>query len=155
MSETEWLSDAEQRTWRRYRLMNRELTMRLNRQLIQEAGVSEPEYSILASLSEAPGQTLRVFELRQRLDWEKTRLTHQLTRMTERGLVERLPSPGESRGANIALTPTGRKLIEAAAPAHAAQVRRLFIDALTPAQLTALDSIADALLARLDVEPGN
>jgi DNA-binding MarR family transcriptional regulator len=153
VSETEWLNEAEQQTWRRYRWMHRELTKRINRQLIQDAGVSEPEYTILASLSEAPGQKLRVYELRNRLDWEKTRLTHQLTRMTERGLVKRLPSPGEPRGANIALTRAGRELIEAAAPAHVAQVRRLFFDALTPAQLTALDSIADTLLTRLDDEP--
>jgi DNA-binding MarR family transcriptional regulator len=155
VSETEWLNDAEQETWRRYRWMHRELTRRLNRQLIQEAGVSEPEYTILASLSEAPNQKLRVYELRNRLDWEKTRLTHQLTRMTERGLVKRLPSPGEPRGANIALTRAGRELIEAAAPAHVAQVRRLFFDALTPAQLKALDSIADNILTRLDDEPGD
>lgn len=129
--------------------MQRELSRRLNGQLLAETGVSEPEYTIMARLSEAPGGRLRIFELRRAVEWEKTRLTHQITRMTQRGLLERQPFADDPRGAYVALTEAGRELICAAAPAHVTHVRRWLLDALTPEQQAALDGIAEAVLAKL------
>jgi DNA-binding MarR family transcriptional regulator len=73
--------------------------------------------------------------------------------MEKRGLVAREDCSTDARGAFVVITAAGRAAIEANAPAHVAEVRRVFLDALTPAQLDTLGDIADAVLARLD--PGD
>jgi DNA-binding MarR family transcriptional regulator len=148
--DTRWLDATEQQAWRAFLNLQVRLRRRLNRALQRETGLSDPEYGLLVALSEAPEGRLRVYALREDLQWEKSRLTHQITRMTERGLVERQPCPGDPRGTFVALTPAGRAAIEAAAPRHVAHVRRWFIDVLTPAQLASLREVAETVLAGLD-----
>jgi DNA-binding MarR family transcriptional regulator len=108
---------------------------------------------VLVQLSEAPGGRLRAFELGGLTQWEKSRLSHHITRMADRGLVRRESCPTDNRGAFVVMTAAGRKAIEAAAPLHVEHVRRLFIDSLTPEQLDALAEISDAVLAGLDNDP--
>jgi DNA-binding MarR family transcriptional regulator len=143
------LDQREQRAWRSYLRMHTELLRHLNRQLQDEAELSVPDYEVLVHLSEAPGGRLRVFQLGAALRWEKSRLSHQLTRMERRGLVARQECLTDSRGADVALTPAGRAALEAAAPRHLAEVRRLFLDALRPDQLDALAEISEVVLAQL------
>jgi DNA-binding MarR family transcriptional regulator len=147
-----WLGDEEQRAWRAFLNVQARLQRRLNRRLLRETGLSDAEYGVLVALSEAPDGRLRVFQLREEMQWEKSRLTHQVTRMTERGLVERQPCPDDPRGAFVALTGPGRAAIEAAAPRHVTHVRRWFVDVLTPEQLAALGAISDTVLAALDAD---
>ncbi|MFD7438810.1 MarR family winged helix-turn-helix transcriptional regulator [Streptomyces sp. NPDC059861] len=146
MADPEWLTEREQRAWQGFLTMREEVTRRLNRRLLLDSGLSEPEYAILATLSEDAEGHLRIFELRERLMWEKTRLTHQLSRMIKRGLVERQPCTDDPRGAYVALTAKGRENIQGAAPLHVAYVRRSFIDALSPVQLDALATISETVL---------
>lgn len=61
------------------------------------------------------------------LGWEKSRLSHQLTRMVKRGLVERTECADDRRGAYVAVTGAGREAITTAAPRHVDDVRRLFL----------------------------
>ena len=56
----------------------------------------------------------------------------------------------DRRGAYVAVTAGGRRVIEEAAPGHVAAVRRLFVDRLTPAQLDAIGDAAETVLAALD-----
>ncbi|AWS43609.1 MarR family winged helix-turn-helix transcriptional regulator [Streptosporangium sp. 'caverna'] len=144
MADPEWLTEREQRAWQGFLTMREEVTRRLNRRLLLDSGLSEPDYAILATLSEASEGHLRILELRERLMWEKTRLTHQLSRMIKRGLVERRPP--DPRGTYVALTAKGRETILAAAPLHIAYVRRSFIEALSPVQLDALAAISETVL---------
>ncbi|MFF5231085.1 MarR family winged helix-turn-helix transcriptional regulator [Dactylosporangium sp. NPDC000521] len=111
---------------------------RVARQPQQETGLSSADYAVLVSLSEALGGRLRVFQLRVAADWEKTRLTHQITRMTARGLVAREPCADDPRGAFVVLTEAGWDAITAAAPRHVEHVRRWFFDALGPEHVDAL-----------------
>ena len=145
-----WLDAREETAWRRFLAMHIELRRLLGRELQKETGVSEADYIVLVNLSEAPGGRLRPFELGRAAGWEKSRLSHHLTRMEHRALVERQSCPSDSRGAFVALTATGRSAIEAAAPFHVEQVRRWFLAALTPEQLEALTQISDAVLAGLE-----
>ncbi|MEV6929863.1 MarR family winged helix-turn-helix transcriptional regulator [Dactylosporangium sp. NPDC051485] len=149
MTNSGWLDEREQRAWRGYVALNAEVQRRLARQLQRETGLTAAEYAVLVSLSEAPGGRLRVFQLRQAADWEKTRLTHQITRMTARGLVAREPCPDDPRGAFVVLTEAGREAIEAAAPRHVAHVRHWFFDALRPEHVEALIELSGAVLSRL------
>jgi DNA-binding MarR family transcriptional regulator len=112
--------------------------------------MSEADYEVLVHLSEAPEGRLRPYQLGRITQWEKSRLSHHLSRMGERGLVERQFCPTDNRGSFVAITESGRAAIAAAAPQHVEDVRRLFIDVLTPEQLDAIADIADTVLANLD-----
>jgi len=50
-----------------------------------DAGLSLGDFDVLVALSEAPGQRLRAFELAAVLEWEKSRLSHHVRRMEQRG----------------------------------------------------------------------
>jgi DNA-binding MarR family transcriptional regulator len=150
---TEWLDDRQQCTWRRFVAVQRRLPARLGQHLQRDSGLSTADYEILVHLSESPRGRMRAFEIGQATRWEKSRLSHHLTRMVQRGLVERQACDKDTRYADIVLTEAGREAIEQAAGLHVAHVRRYFVDALTPEQLDALDSICGAVLARLDEEP--
>jgi DNA-binding MarR family transcriptional regulator len=126
-----WLSPQEQRVWRDLLRLQRDLPARLNRQLVQDSGLSGAEYAVLVSLDEAPGQRMRPGGLMETLSWEQSRVSHQLTRMERRGLVAREDCPADGRGAYIVLTDAGRTALKSAAPGHVAMVRQLIFDRLS------------------------
>ncbi|MEY2448622.1 MAG: hypothetical protein QOH79_2098 [Acidimicrobiaceae bacterium] len=153
MARPKWLSKREQRAWRAFILLERRLNGRVARDLQRESGLSGADYEVLVNLSEAPTGRLRAFELGRATQWEKSRLSHHITRMVDRGLVARESCESDNRGAFVVLTATGRRAIETAAPVHVEHVRRWFIDSLTPAQLDALVEISEAVVAKLDDDP--
>lgn len=145
-----WLTADEQRAWRAYLRAGMLLTARLNRQLQADSGLSLAEYEVLVQLSEAPGGRLRPFQLSRALDWEQSRLSHLLSRMTRRGFVARRECPADGRGALVVLTAAGRTAIETAAPGHVAAVRQLVFDPLDRAQAEAFGQAFEAILAALE-----
>lgn len=150
MDEVGWLDEGEARAWRALQLMEMRLNGALARQLAADAGLSYPDYVVLVALTDQPDGRLRLFELGRILGWEKSRLSHQISRMADRGLVTKERCDADRRGAYVVLSRRGRKEIEAAAPGHVAMVRRLFVDVLTPAQLATIAEIAETVLARVD-----
>ena len=149
MSSPRWLNEREQRAWRGYTLMQRRLTRVLGQRLTRDSGLSAADYELLVPLSEAADDRLRARDLARMVDWEKSRLSHQLTRMEQRGLVERRECPTDARGAFISLTAAGRAAIEGAAPQHVDAVREHFMDLLTEREIAVLTRITDRVLARL------
>jgi DNA-binding MarR family transcriptional regulator len=149
MTQARWLNQQEERAWRSLMTMQDGLTEFLDRQLRVRCGLSNPDYQVLAHLSEAPEGRLRSFELGALLRWEKSRLSQHLSRMQNRGLVLRERCETDQRGAVIAITAKGSELIEAAAPQHVADVRDVFIDHLTAAELKTLTAIGDKVRERL------
>jgi DNA-binding MarR family transcriptional regulator len=152
MGETKWLDENEQRAWRGLLTMYTQLTAHLARQMSADSDLSMADFAVLVSLTDELGGRVRAYALAESLGWEKSRLSHQLARMAARGLVERTDCSEDGRGQIVSVTPAGRAAIEAAAPAHVENVRRVFIDVLTPAQIKALNSISEAVLAALDRE---
>ena len=150
VSDVRWLDEREERAWRGLQLMQMRLEAELARQLATDSGLSYPDYLVLIALTDQPDGRLRLFELGGVLGWEKSRLSHHVTRMTERGLVARERCDADRRGAYVAVTQKGRDEIAAAAPGHLATVRRLFVDVLTPAQLDLFADAAEAVIAQLD-----
>ena len=144
-----WLSDDEQRAWRTYLRMSSLLPAALNRQLQQDCGLTLPEYEVLVQLSESPGHRLRPYQICEGLNWEQSRLSHQLTRMERRGLVSRRECAADGRGAVIELTAAGADLIGAAAPRHVAAVRGLVFDRLSATERTAFEEACSRIVAVL------
>ena len=153
MDEPRWLDEQEERAWRGYRRMRRLLDLELARELMQDAGLSEPDYDVLSDLSETPEQRLRLSELADRMLWSRSRLSHHISRMQQRGLVTREECATDGRGSVVVLTPAGRQAVEAAAPGHVAAVRRHLIDRLTPAEVSALGTLSQRVIGHLTGRP--
>jgi DNA-binding MarR family transcriptional regulator len=144
------LTVREAEVWATYQRMRVRLTGRLQRELARTAGLSEADYDILMALVAWPNETVRAMALRCGLEWEKSRLSHQLSRMAARGLITREECAEDSRGAVVRITEKGRVLAEEARRVCEQTVHRSLMGALTPDQLDALRAIAEAVLARLD-----
>ncbi|CAN5826706.1 MarR family transcriptional regulator [soil metagenome] len=149
MESPRWLSETEDRAWRSYVRMSRELTVQLNRSLSRSTGLSLVDYEVLVVLSESADDRLRAYELGMTLRWEKSRLSHHLKRMEGRGLIERRVCESDGRGLWVQLTAAGRAAVEGAAPRHVEDVRRLFVDVLTPGQLEELAEVSEKVVAGL------
>src|ERR1700739_3887610 len=108
----------------------------MNRQLQSDNDLSLADYHVLNALTAAPGGRLQVSDLAALIGWGRSRASHQLRRVCERGLSERGPSKDARRSTDAILTKAGREAIEASAPGHVALVRRLFFDPL-PSELLA------------------
>ncbi len=124
--------------WRQLLRSHAGLVTALDRELEAEHGLSLAEYEVLAFLSEAPGDRLRLAVLARQVLISPSALTRRLDRLERRGLVSRQPCPHDARGAYAVLTGEGRRLLVAAAPTHVGGVRRHFVDRLSRSQLKAL-----------------
>src|SRR5256885_12142766 len=103
------LSDIQLADWANYQRMRVRLTERINRELAHKTGLSEADFEILSALTESPDESVRALALRCGLEWEKSRLSHQLRRMEERGLITREECAEDNRGSVIRVTDAGRK----------------------------------------------
>jgi DNA-binding MarR family transcriptional regulator len=153
MAKPRWLDERESDAWRGFVQMQTQVMSRIARETQRSTGLSAPDYEVLVNLSEAPGGRMRAFQLGAATRWEKSRLSHHLSRMADRGMVERAPCDEGARGSWVTITPAGRAAIAAAAPQHVEHVRRWFVDSLTDTQLEALAEIAEQLLATLAESP--
>ena len=151
-TEPHWLDPREDRAWRAFRHAHHQLALRLDRYLLQDSGLTEADYEILAVLSGHPTGHMPAQELGALVQWEKSRLSHQVRRMQERGLIVREPNPADGRSAMICLLPAGRRAIEDAAPRHVHNVRRDFIDLFTPAELDTFAVLNERVLRHLAEE---
>lgn len=145
MADVRWLTADEDRAWRAYLLGNQLLMDRLDRELIQHVGIPHTYYAILVVLSEQPERSLRMSEIADRLCFSKSRLTHAVGRLEERGWVERVACTEDRRGQIAVLTAAGLDALAAAAPTHVAGVRQHLLDRLTPAQVEQLRQIGEAI----------
>lgn len=150
MATTRWLDDDEQHAWRAYVRMNTVLGAALSRQMQTDSILSMQDFAVLVELTDVEDARLRVSELARAMRWEKSRLSHHLSRMEKRGLIGREECETDGRGAFIVLTPEGRAAIEAAAPSHVEAVRRHFFAVLTGDDVKALASIADRVIAQVE-----
>lgn len=154
MTETRWLNDEEQRMWRRYRHMNQLLELATERQLQRDASMSQSDYAVLVTLSEADGRGLRARELGASLGWDRSRVSHQVRRMEGRGLVAKSECAEDGRGTIVTLTGAGSEAITTVAPKHVAKVRELFVDALSADEVAVLTEIYERVIARIDQVDG-
>ncbi|GAA3286347.1 MarR family transcriptional regulator [Dactylosporangium vinaceum] len=127
------------------RLLIRELDGLLQR----DYGISKAEFSVLVSLQRADGGRLRVGELAESLDWDKSRVAHQLTRMEHRELVERT-TDAAGRRTGIGLTAKGRSIVEQAVVGHGQNIRRYFFEPATPEQSAAIHAWSRQLIDRIE-----
>ncbi len=131
--------------------MHFQLDAVLARQLAT-SGLSYQDYVVLTSLADRAEAEVRVVELARNLGWEKSRMSHHLTRMEQREMIRRKKCATDQRGWHVTITATGRDMLVLAAPGHVAVVRAHFIDLLTTDELATLDTIARKVLAHLPTD---
>ncbi len=149
-SETQWLSADEQQAWRAFLTACQTLFGAIDAQLQRDAGLPHGYYEILVRLSEAPDRALRMSQLAEASTSSKSRLSHAVARLEERGWVRRTSCPTDKRGQIAELTDDGFAALATAAPGHVAQVRRSLIDQLSHEQIMQLGQISAAIAAGAD-----
>lgn len=149
---TRWLSEQEQAHWRAWLAASQLLNDRLSRDLQEHHGLTIADYEILVNLSEAPERRMRMSDLAAATLSSRSRLSHQIDRMTKAGLVEREACADDRRGSFTVLTQRGWDVLVTAAPDHVESVRQHLLDVLTPVEFTALGmacaKVADELGGR-------
>ena len=135
--ESPWLDDAEMAAWLAFLEVSHRLDRAIEQQLRRDAGLSHAQYEVLARLDVAGGQ-LRMSQLADLIIVSRSGLTYQVTQLERAGLVHREKDAGDERGVLAVLTADGRAALLRAAPGHVRVVRHYLIDALTPAQRSAI-----------------
>ena len=148
--QVQWLSESEQRVWRRWLRVQTELPAALGRALQKDSGLSLQDYETLVRVAEAEGGRLRVSALADQMHWERSRLSHHLRRMETRGLISREECADDGRGSFVRLTEAGRRAQAAAAPGHVRSVREHFLDGIDVTDLEALDRVLAHILERTE-----
>lgn len=123
-------NDEQLEVWRQYLRTHAAITRQLDAELARDHGLGLSEYEVLLFLSRAPGNQMRLIRLAEESLVTRSGMTRLITRLEERGLVERLRCPSDRRGFNAHMTDAGRDLARAAGKTHLAGVKRLFVDPL-------------------------
>lgn len=137
-TEARWLNDDEQSLWRLMLAASRKVDRVMDETLQAGSELSTSEFSVLVTLSEVHDHQLRLRDLCAELDWDRSRTSHQITRMERRGLVTKHKSEGDARGVIVRITADGLHRLEQAAPEHVESVRRVVFDHMDPADVPAL-----------------
>ena len=150
VAEPRWLDAEEQKAWRAWLYSTLLLQDRLDRDLTHGTGISHAYYEILVALSETPDRMMRMSELADRLLSSRSRLSHAVARLEERGWVRRQVCAEDGRGQLAVLTDEGFAALEAAAPVHVESVRTHLFDQLTPQQVENMRDLGETLLRHLE-----
>jgi DNA-binding MarR family transcriptional regulator len=146
MAKPRALTPEEWELWDTWMRAQRLLAQEVERGLQRDFGISKAEFSVLVTLRQAPGHQMRVGDLAESLAWEKSRVSHQLTRMESRGFVARTESGASGRRTGIGLTAKGRGAAESAIGGHADNIRRYFFDPLLPEQAAAIRAWSEQMV---------
>lgn len=150
MSEVSEIPAEDWALWRTWVSTNQQLSRALDRQLQQDAGISQADYIVLLELFESPDRHRRTGELAELIAWEKSRVSHQVARMEARGLVERRECDTDARGTWIELTNEGRRALLGAMRQHTTAIRELFFDQLEPQEKAVLQAATQRMLDKLN-----
>jgi DNA-binding MarR family transcriptional regulator len=136
------LSPHELRIWHAFRLMHEDVLGRVGRDIAQATGLSGSEFGVLSRLAALGKGEMRQQALASVMAWDKSRLSHQLTRMQKRALIERRP---DGKTVLVVLTKPGREKLDAARPIHAASVRQNLLSRLTQEQIDTIVRVSNLL----------
>jgi DNA-binding MarR family transcriptional regulator len=155
VADTRWLDAGEQQAWRAFIEASRLLLDQLDRELQRDSGIPHAYYEILVRLSEQPDRSLRMSELAERSQSSRSRVSHAVARLEEKGWVRREAIAHDKRGALAVLTDRGFAALAAAAPGHVEGVRTHLLDQLTRDQVAQLRTISEAIRTPLQDRQGD
>jgi DNA-binding MarR family transcriptional regulator len=147
---TAGLDAHELETWRVFQVMRRQLDLTLERRLQADAGISTADFAILVSLEEHPDRRMRAGRIGDLIGWEKSRVSHQLSRMEQRGLIHRTECGDDARGVWIEPTADGRRAVLAAMRDHTAAIRQYFFGVVNEDEQRLLADLSRRVLEAID-----
>jgi DNA-binding MarR family transcriptional regulator len=149
MAEPRWLTERQLQTWQAFLAVSSQLNRRVEQQLRDDAGLSHPQYEVLARLA-AAGGALRMTDLAGAALTSKSGLSYQVGQLEKAGLVGRRSCESDDRGVTAFLTEHGWSELRAAAAGHAGLVGELLVDALSPDQFAAFSGALETLATHLN-----
>jgi len=147
---TRWLDEDELRAWLKLAGVMLKLAPTLDSQLQRDSELTHFDYLCLAMLSETENHTRPMSDLAAATNASLSRLSHVISKLEKRGLVQRAPSPHSRRVTLVSLTDQGWKVLVAAAPGHVETVRELVFDGLSREDVHALERIAGHIVERIE-----
>ena len=139
------MRELDSRAWRAFHKIGTSLLPHLGRQITNHSGISGAEYVVLVALSESTLPSMNLNRLARILGWEISRMSHQVSRMEEIGLVKKTKNLEDSRCFDVSITSNGKKIAESAIPLQSKEINHCFSDVLTQAQMKALIEISEAI----------
>jgi DNA-binding MarR family transcriptional regulator len=122
------------RAWLALTAAHARVAGRLSAALADSCGLTINDFQILLRLDRVPGPGLRLGELNSAVPLTQPALSRAVTRLAERGCLQRAGAAQDRRGVLVTVTPAGRALLRRAIPVHAATLREALLDRLTPAE---------------------
>ncbi len=138
--------------WRSFHKLRAILVPHMTKKIYKNTGLTPAEYFLLVSLLDSQKGSLHSNQLAARLDWEKSRVSHQASRMEERGLITRYTCESDARSCVIEITPSGRSYMKQAMPIQYKDVKHCFADLLSQPQLDTLIEITQIITKHLAEE---
>lgn len=140
------LSELELRAWQALLHAHQQVTRTLDAELRAEHELSLTAYDVLLRLARAPGRTLRMTELSERVMMSASGLTRVVDGLVKEGLVKRERFDADARVMLAQLTDKGRSVLRQAARTHLRGIREHYTGQLSQVQLrniaSALETIA-------------
>jgi DNA-binding MarR family transcriptional regulator len=139
------MKELDSKAWRAFHKIGTSLLPHLSRQLTNHSGISGAEYVVLVALSELSVPSVNLNRLATSLGWEMSRMSHQVSRMADAGLVEKTKNHEDSRCFDVSITAKGRKIAESAISLQSIEINHCFSEVLTQTQMKALIEISEAI----------
>ena len=143
------MKDLDSKAWRAFHKIGTSLLPHLGRQITNHSGISGTEYVVLVALSELTVPSVNLNRLATGLGWEISRMSHQVSRMDEAGLVKKTKNLEDSRCFDVSITAKGRKIAEAAIPLQSKEINHCFSQVLTQVQMKSLIEISEAISSHM------
>jgi len=139
------MKDLDSKAWRSFHKIGTSLLPHLGRQVTNHSGISGAEYVVLVALSELAAPSVNLNRLATGLGWEISRMSHQISRMNDAGLVKKTVNVKDSRCFDVSITAKGKRIAEEAIPLQSKEINHCFSDVLTQAQMNSLIEISEAI----------
>ncbi|MEF2966579.1 MarR family transcriptional regulator [Paenibacillus sp. M1] len=136
------LNEEEMKLWYMWKGSFQRIFGRVIKEMSEQTGLSEGDYGVLDRLDLLGDGSLRQQELAESMDWDKSRLSHHLTRMEKRGLVLRKTLVTD-RGVQVTITSVGKSALDEARPIVAKAIRKHFLDQLTDQDIESIIRLAE------------
>ena len=139
------MRELDSKAWRAFHKIGTSLLPHLGRQITNHSGITGAEYIVLVALSELTVPKVNLNRLAQSLGWEISRMSHQVSRMEDVGLVKKTKNLDDSRCFDVGITAAGRKIAESAIPLQSKEINHCFSEVLTSEQMKSLIEISEAI----------
>ncbi|MDY6999936.1 MAG: MarR family transcriptional regulator [Actinomycetota bacterium] len=137
-SDTPGLDIAEQKAWQNFLDASLRLYATINRSLVDGHELTLNDVRLLDLLARSATGSARMGDLAEALMSLPSRVTRQIHRLEQQGLVLRGASPEDGRGVLASITAEGRTALSEALQTYGAAVRTHFLDPLSRTQVTAM-----------------